>query len=745
MDNAAEISAVPEKRLATDTFYGYARHKRIPDGYFSDDRNMTSDEYPCACVRPPRTLVRNFGVIGSEKAELNRVPFERCKIIDAISVDGNIAYITDRKGYRDGNITEYKVHVFFKDHHWDLAGADIDEDGRLLAFGNGLFCVQSGHYIPNRQTSGSGTIDTSVIRTRVKLTGIFSAYPDDMDGNLVKPTLFVPAAADAPDTPADGDWYYNTTSSKLYKAVSGAWAEKSPADGFTFFDKTNSKLYKELSGAWAEQTPANGDHLYDEKSDALYIYSSDIWQPMAIYSTWLSIDGLDNFEALAGLVTGDGISVKYNDETTETVIQTAKAEWWLDDSDVPQLNVTLHILVRGHMKTTDGSTMTVERRYPQLQHAVVHDNRIFGCQYVEQQEGPINEICVCKLGDPLAWYSDQGLSDDSFTFTVGEPGEWTGAAILEDRPVFFKEHCMVTVYGDSASNYTSATTLLDGVQEGSARSLCNINGSLYYHSRRGVMRLSEGGYPVCISDALRRKNIWEDAVAGTDGRKYYIEMYDKADRVRKLYVYDTETGIWHIEDNAGDGFLCFARLNSELLAVSNVTPDSDENGTAVALTYVSSPDWDNPGFLNAYLAGKVGDTFKAPWDAGYPVPVLEVEQQPYTWQFATNDFGHVDSYKKGADAVDYKRVKEIDIRYWKEAGAQFTAYIQYDRETDETGADKWEALTRSAMTGPAGTSRVKYRLRRCDLYRLKFAGEGIVCIYSITHTYEEAGDRAYGQ
>lgn len=709
MDSQVELNQVQEKRLATTAFYGYQRQKRVPDGYMTEDSNMTTDEYPCAAARPPRAEVTNEG----DGMALVYSPVEGAPIVDAVPVGDGIAYLTAKDG--DNN-----AHVFYENRHWTLADAQSTKSGRLLAFGNGLFCVESGRYIPDRNVSQDTPQPDPwpcLLASNVNVTASFGALLDNGEGMPVEPT---PSSATAPSSPADGDRWY---------------------------DETNHILKKYQSGNWEEVTPDDGEYRYDADNDAMYQYWNGEWEAVPTYNTFLADFSGSNVEALSNI--REGAVVKLSSlSLKEGAIVTVVEKIYKDEVIIGGIPITaVALLVRARLRPTRGTVMTISREYPPIMHAVVHNNRIYGCAYYMAYGKTVNEIHVSRLGDPLSWDSYQGLEEDAFTFTVGEPGEWTGAATLAGNPVFFKEGCMVTVYGSGPSSYTSVTEKTDGVAKGSERSLCEIDGALYYHSPRGVMRLYAGGYPTCISDALARKNVWEDAVAGTDGRKYYVEMTDRRDRKRRLYVYDAVLGLWHIEDASGDGAVSFVRMRSELLAVRKQVEDGHD---AVHLTYLSAPDWKDVTGFRTWLAGLRGTGPLAqlvpPWGDGYPTNVQKVVRQggPVRWGFATCDYGHVGGTGASgtADAADYKRVKEIDVRYWKEDGAELYLLIQYDRRQKEGKADWGEPLPVSRFSDPAGTGRMRVRLRRCETYRLSLQGTGNVCIFSITQTYEEAGDRS---
>ena len=186
----------------------------------------------------------------------------------------------------------------------------------------------------------------------------------------------------------------------------------------------------------------------------------------------------------------------------------------------------------------ESGDISVTRSVPDLTFVMEYNNRLWGCAG--------NTIYASKLGDPTNWNYFNGLSQDSYAVDVGSDGEFTGCAATPNHLVFFKDNVMHKLYGSKPSNYQSMDVRVDGVQAGCENSLCLINGILYYKSRNGVMAY-ESGVPECISTDLGDE-VYREAVAGTDGVKYYISMQKAKDESWHLFVFDPRNGMWHRED-----------------------------------------------------------------------------------------------------------------------------------------------------------------------------------------------------
>ena len=211
--------------------------------------------------------------------------------------------------------------------------------------------------------------------------------------------------------------------------------------------------------------------------------------------------------------------------------------------------------------TAYGGTMlgcTVFSEPPELDHYTVCNNRVFGCRG--------SEIYASKLGDPAQWYywHTPALSTDSWYLDTGDPSPFTACCVYGGRPHFFTERSVTVLYGDSPSQYSTATVELYGVKAGSADSLVAVGGALYYLSPQGFVRYTSSEGAVVISDRLG--SVFASACAGTDGRSYYACALDPLGQAAN-YKYSLKSGLWAKED--GRRFYSFASLPDRLFALSS--------------------------------------------------------------------------------------------------------------------------------------------------------------------------------
>ena len=185
----------------------------------------------------------------------------------------------------------------------------------------------------------------------------------------------------------------------------------------------------------------------------------------------------------------------------------------------------------------EAGTVLLERKVPDLTCICECDNRIWGA------EG--TTIYASALGDPTNFFVYDGLSTDSYAVAVGTDGDFTGCIAYSSTVLFWKENCVHKVLGSYPAQYEIYTYTVPGVQAGSEKSLCVINETLFFKGRNGVYAYT-GGTPELISENFGTRR-FSDAVAGSDGQRYYISMHDETGAWH-LYVFDTLRGIWLRED-----------------------------------------------------------------------------------------------------------------------------------------------------------------------------------------------------
>ncbi len=201
---------------------------------------------------------------------------------------------------------------------------------------------------------------------------------------------------------------------------------------------------------------------------------------------------------------------------------------------------------------SDSSFITIERRIPNFDFVCESNNRLWGCSNSD------NTIYASALGDPTNFFDYSGESTDSYAVAVGSEGEFTACCRHGDSVLFWKETKLHKMIGSYPAEYTLYSYDIEGVEAGSDRSLVVMNEVLYFKGVDGVYAFS-GGTPQLISANFGDKR-FNQARAGVDGNSYYISMRGE-DGKDYLFVYETLTGIWVLEDNVS--VRCFLRKTGD--------------------------------------------------------------------------------------------------------------------------------------------------------------------------------------
>jgi len=424
--------------------------------------------------------------------------------------------------------------------------------------------------------------------------------------------------------------------------------------------------------------PANGQYWMDTGAapHRLMVYST-------AYGSWTQILTVYTRISLAGIGSGcrAGDAIEISGLTGSDQVTQLNGVQYVYDCG-PDYIVVLGLLDQAVTKSS--GSVRVQRRVPLMDYVTESENRLWGCRYGLNRDGAtVNEIYACKLGDFRNWNVYQGISTDSYTVSVGSDGPFTGAITYGGYPMFFKENCLHKLYGAQPKNYQVMTTQMRGVQAGSSRSLCIVDGTLMYLSQAGA-EAYEGALPTLVSAPLGER-ARSEGVGGTAGRKYYLSMLE--DGARHLYVYDAANGIWLEED---------------------------------AIEAVGFAEWG--GDLYA-LDGDSGDMLALLGTAGTP-------EETVNWQ--------AESGLIGWDTVEQKYVTRFNIRLALEQGARVEVRLQYD------GGEWQQKAAISSDAARTRTALMPVYPRRCDHIRMRMTGSGEARVYSIARLLSGGGDGQRG-
>lgn len=432
----------------------------------------------------------------------------------------------------------------------------------------------------------------------------------------------------------------------------------------------------------APETPVNGalwvDPYAETKTLKQYNENTGTWEAVPTVYTKITCPGIG-----LGFQKFDGVTLAGCKATAETenrdqieALNGSKILYGLDDDYI----IVVGLLDMSYVQM-DGS-VTVSRKVPDMDFITEAENRLWGCKYGFTENGPVNEIYCCALGDFKNWEQYLGLATDSWRGSVGTDGSFTGAVTYLGYPIFFKEDCLHKVYISSTGAHQITDITCRGVQKGSHKSLAVVNETLFYKSIADVCAY-DGTLPISVSQQLGAQRYY-DAVAGAMGDKYYISMTDGAENWN-LFVLDTARGLWHRED--GTRALQFTKCGGTLYFL-------DEYGAVHCVD---------------------GSADGRPENGDDPLP----------WSAVTGLMGY--------STVEQKYVSRFNLRMQLPEGSTADIYIEYDSD------GVWHHAGRMIGTGTK-TFMLPVRPRRCDHFRLKLEGSGDVRIYSFAKIYEVGSD-----
>lgn len=315
-----------------------------------------------------------------------------------------------------------------------------------------------------------------------------------------------------------------------------------------------------------------------------------------------------------------------------------------------------------YVDLTTGTLSSLGSGIPDLDFICSCNNRIWGVS------NSTKTIYASALGDPTD-FTTYTTEAGAYAVAVGSEGDWTGICDYGGNVCCWKENILHKIMGSYPSEYYMIDSNIYGVQKGSEKSLVVINDMLYYKGVFGVY-VYGGNQPQLISYNLGTGTFTE-AVGGTDGRKYYLNMKNSSN-VYKLYAYDLVHGLWMAEENGKMDAI--ANLNKTVYLLYNTGSSTSIKtiGTAVG----SSQAWHG-------------------------------EFVPYTEEMF---------YRKG--------YLKILLRMDMTSGSSITVKVKEDN-----AAQFRTAYTRSTVN--KSTVMIPLRLGRCDRFTLRLEGTGAVTVRTL--------------
>lgn len=308
------------------------------------------------------------------------------------------------------------------------------------------------------------------------------------------------------------------------------------------------------------------------------------------------------------------------------------------------------------------STYPAPNSCPHIEFACMDNNRVFGVSK--------NKIYASSLGNYATWtdFVDEDGSPKAtgaYAEELYSLGDFTGVYKYKSNILLTKKDMLYECYGNKPPyriNLSAKSGCIDN------RSIVEVNNILYWLGVDGVYRFG-GSVPIKISekiDMLFKSYI--SGVASTDGKNYYISIFDG--EVKRLMVYDTDTGLWCMED---------------YLDVVDMT---NYNNIVYALT-------------------DSGDII----EFGNGDEIVE-------WEYRTKTFDF--------DIKNKKIIKNLYLGLFMESMSKIEVYVKYDNGS----FDRIATYTSAERTN----LNLKLKVKKCNSFSLMLKGSGYCCVNSLSGT-----------
>lgn len=654
--NLPEINRSSLAPITISAFEGLEKNKnRVSEKQFSHIVNMTSDYYPGLGNRKKRTTVLSgIGQILGVEVTAEDIYYV------AIGED-NKAHL-----YCNGNLVTKTTTENGEEKTEEIVTMLSTVGKKMVMMGAYLVIYPDNVKYNTHDQSVEEFGFSYIFHPLTSTAGTYQYYMCLEDGVLLKRTIKSVEQATNGEAPGTEAYSYYTTSELVAKKYAELgeytvyWLNINEAIG-----AYSLKLYYPELDKWAVQDVYCCIDIYDENME-LYNFGRIV----SYYKDECLelIAGSDN-EELKEIFNGTKKikNVIFYDNQIKVVLE--------------NISIWKHVFLNGNHDqdtTMNFSTLSIKNTPPFMDYVVCIGNRIWGCSSEK------HEIYASKLGDPANFISFNNISLDSYTVTIGSTGDFTGAAVYGDYPVFFKEDRIITFYGSRPANYQLSEVLCEGMEPGADKTVAYLDEYLYYKSRRGIMRF-DGNYPVLISEELGSVPFY-GGIAAALKDKYYIQTKEKND-TEHLFVYDTKKNIWMEENILESQFLKSVRGN--LYGI---------------------------GSEIIYVTGTNDEKLKEDFDIQ--------QESEIDWECITGDILN--------SATDKTIINKLLLTFELGSKSRIEICIRYDNE------EVWKPIFTKAST-KQNTYNIPIIPKRCDRIHLKLKGKGEFRLYQITKMMKKAG------
>lgn len=577
-------------------FRGLHRTQNTQDGDLCDATNLSTAQYPTITQRGKRTEV--YRSVTPTFPPIN-IPYDNPT--DIFAWDGHLVVVDGGILYFDGEALD-----------------NVQQGRKQFAVVNTKLCIwpdktyidlTNGQYGPlaqSIQTSGSGSI---TITGSTFTADISTKYAVDVIGSTMYTSHYMDSQSEVQEE--YNIYTYGTNKSAVeacwatdhwdMNALSAIQTRKSPTGSYNYINAGGSTVSVPHVAVGDIFIPSKTNNSFDYVLGK-YVYSDYIEWPSARISD--TYPNRSNYNS-------DG----YYAVVKEAHVESASGRWtsWMKfdvyhvNSGLPQYSDVFHVGEYVNFVNLPGGDIThvaitaiddsnykltfangtftntgtfsdpvvkISQDIPDLDYICEKDNRLWGVS--NSQENSIynadtqsydtftsRAIYASALGDPTDWWNFSGIDSDSYQVAVGSEGDFTGICSYGNAVCCWKEDTLHKILGSYPSEYYMHTSHIEGVADGSYRSLTIVNEVLYYNGATGIYAYT-GSTPSLIGYPLG--TLYKDVSAGSNGLRWYFSG-TKPDETQELVVYDLTHRIWTREDDSDA--VAFAMIGSDMYMLVN--------------------------------------------------------------------------------------------------------------------------------------------------------------------------------
>lgn len=639
------IKEIPKYKSEVNVFDGYDHRPRIGEGSFYDCLNVSCDKYPFISTRKPRgtygSNVKNIKAIDGSDGELFVVATSTFEML----FPSKISYYLDIQWGSLKRSYEISEDAFRTTRKIARIG------NKYCVFPDALLISKSSEEIIIENMTGTETSRDFSLEAGFIITETVEDVTVEKRFSPITPGYYAVQREYDPDN-------------QIYPGIFdvGDRANIDERLYIRIIDKTLDELMKvdsslkdrlsEVVKPKLEAIPWVPDP-YSDHSEELY------YDP----STLRIIE--DGSIVFKGSMFAFAATVKDGTNLTLTV----------NDNSLHPINNTLTIPSGASIRYKDASMP------PLMDFVVECQNRLWGCRSGLNREGvEVNELYATALGDPSTWFRFEGIADDSWTASVGTPGIFTGATVVSNCPVFFKENVIHKIYPSASGAHQVLQATVAGVREYSSKSIAQVGDYVYYQGRDHFYAF-DGTNTTVISDKIDLAG-FKGQVAGAYKDKYVCYAFGEDLAKHFLLVYDTRKGFWTVE-SVPTTILFMTKLGSKLLYTQGYT----------IMEYCNE----------------------------------EAKEDNIPFMLESGEIGY--------DSTDGRYLCRLDLRVTLEFGAHFNVWIQYDND------GRWLDVTRIVGTSPTPqVQTINVTPRRCQLFKIKCTGVGEMTLHNMRKIFEVVED-----